>query len=368
MNQKNWLIEFVKDVFKIDKSALLIDKVTEKNKGEILAYTATGAKGEFIWQRGKEIHYGSYTGAGQYITDAEFSVEKTLVFNSEEEAKSKAMEIASTESLHDMLARDIGQIDFTNHSRDVKERNKPVKTITKEEVPKANPPATVPVTPSDQTLQKDKEKTIEKAKDEFITPPEKVVPKNDLGPTVKEVEKHTSLNIKADETDSNIKKIDELQSEIKKLLETKNDDDFKKAKELMAEKDKLMKEVYVVKDLSKSNASLDIQAKISPDAIKTAINAISKECNGLIVKIWVVSEKPPRFDFDVSDPGDNDENNMDAILEKAIDIMLINLRPYQLDREPLPEFKEDTKLPKDREIHTGDLIRVKNRKDLGESL
>lgn len=50
---------------------------------------------------------------------------------------------------------------------------------------------------------------------------------------------------KADaELDTKLKRIDELSAEIRKLLDTKKDEDYAKAKPLIAEKDKLMSEVY----------------------------------------------------------------------------------------------------------------------------
>ena len=177
----------------LEKQAMIIDQVTLKNSGEILAFTG-GSSGEFIWNKGIELYYGSYSGMGKFITDAEFKVEKILTFKTAEEAKAKAEEIAGTEPLKDLLSRNIGQSDFRNLDKEVKEQNKAKPEPTapaKAELPKVTPQESIVVKPSEQIISKPENKTIEDAKKEFVNNPGETVKKETpiIENKVKEVEK-----------------------------------------------------------------------------------------------------------------------------------------------------------------------------------
>lgn len=88
----------------LEKKALLIDQITLTNKKEILAFTG-GKDGEYVWQKGNRVEYGTYKGAGDYITDAKFEPIKVLEFSSNEAAVSKAKEFVNTEGLRDIINR-----------------------------------------------------------------------------------------------------------------------------------------------------------------------------------------------------------------------------------------------------------------------
>jgi hypothetical protein len=76
----------------------IIDRITELNKGEILAYT--GAEdGQFIQTEGNKLSLGTYIGGIPYITDALFTVSKSVEYPTSSAAQEKALNLCGMDSI-----------------------------------------------------------------------------------------------------------------------------------------------------------------------------------------------------------------------------------------------------------------------------
>jgi len=207
IEEANWFKNMNKEAT-LTKSGMLIDQVTLKNKQELLAYSG-GKDGDYLWNKGDEIVYGSYKGATDYITDAVFTPMKSIKFKSVEEARKKAEELTNTESLRDTVNRGLGGIAFNDIEpvKDVKPKEPTVETPSKPE-PHLDTEVRKEIVPEKTILDKKLEEE-EKAKAAIPEVKKEVLP--EVKPEVKPIEekKETPAVKEAPSTDDVMKAIEE---------------------------------------------------------------------------------------------------------------------------------------------------------------